>query len=64
MGIRITKRAFPDCGEWTVWEPIGAMHPVIQRVMGTMYCRRAKLLFIVPLCGVGVFFTYGRQWAE
>ncbi len=67
MGLRITRRAFPDCGEWTVWRRNYSMHGPLMRALGSRKCRRAKMLFqfpIYPKVWWGVFWTYGTGWCE
>lgn len=67
--IRITRRAFPDCGEWTVWKPHTWETPFFKRLFGhhSKKCKRAKLLFRFPIWpGVwyGLFMTFGTEWLE
>lgn len=64
--VRITRKAFPDCGEYTVWKKQTWGHSFFTR-FGTMKCRRAKLLFLFPVWrGIwfGCFWTYGTGWIQ
>lgn len=62
--IVITRRAFADCGEFTVWRPKHWETPFFQSGrFGTTFNRRAKLLLNLPF-GAGLFWAYGRGWLE
>lgn len=64
--IRITRHAFPDCGEYTVWKHQYWATPMLSR-FGRRKCKRAKLLFMLPVwpkIWIGVFWTFGKEWVE
>jgi len=60
----ITRRAFRDCGNYTVWKPKEWCTPFFSSGrFGTTINRQAKLLCRLPL-GFGLFWSFGREWYE